>query len=101
MTLKVRGGRFNEDFHKNSCSTDTFWCVWYLPSVGFIIDRFCHIIVMDLVGPLFLNCPLPWATNYPTQFVVGWHSSMDLGPLFQKLPLTLGPPTLHNLLTDL
>ncbi len=59
------------------------------------------VIVMDLVGPLFLNCPLPWATNYPTQFVVGWHSSMDLGPLFQKLPLTLGPPTLHNLLTDL
>jgi hypothetical protein len=47
--------------------------VRYLPSViRFIIDPLCHLNVMDLRA-LFLNCPLPWGTNYPTQFVVGWH----------------------------
>jgi hypothetical protein len=63
----------------------------YRVSVGFIVDRLCHINVMDFLRPLFLNCPLPWGTNYPYTICCGLALINGLRALTSILPLTLGP----------
>ncbi len=44
-----------------------------------------------LLGPLFLNCPLPWGTNYPYTICCGLVLINGLKALISILPLTLGP----------